>query len=281
MRNTFFVGLIILLCSFTVPDRVETVEIMHDVFSSVKEIKTISFDFYSRERIDGELKDSESFVSVERNPYKIYLKGITPIQGLEVLYPHPESTAHALINPNGFPWMNLKLDPWGELMRKDQHHTVHAGGYDYMISIMEKTFEKHQGEIYSMVRHRGYYNWDGIECHSITFENHDFDYTDYTVREGETISKIAKEHYLNAFLISEKNRDINILKELKAGTILKLPTEYARKVTLYIDRDRNIPILMKVYDESGLFESYEFKNIVINNDLNTKSFQSQFEGFQF
>lgn len=283
MKNTWILLIgMILLSSFRVPDRVETVEIMHEVFTSVKNIQSLSFDFHSRERIRGEYIESDSYVAVTRNPYRIYLKGETPIEGLEVLFPHPESANHALINPNGFPWMNLKLDPFGTLMRRDQHHTVHAGGYDYMMSIMQHTFDRHPNDITTLVKHRGFFNWNGVDCHSITLECRDFHYESYTTTQpNETISAIAEKQFLNAFLISEKNQRTDILKELKVGTTLQIPNEYARKVTLYIDKDRKVPVLMKIYDEEGLFEYYEFNNIVIDDLRNTANFGDQFEGFGF
>ena len=41
---------------------------------------------------------------------------------LEVLFIKGHETA--LVNPNGFPWFNLKLNPVGSRMTKNQHHTI-------------------------------------------------------------------------------------------------------------------------------------------------------------
>ena len=265
----------------TLPDRHETVEIMHDVFESVKTIRTLSFDFHSKERIKGEISSNSSHITLTRQPYQLYLRETTPNDGLEVLFPHPQDPSQALVNPNGFPWMNLKLDPLGELMTKDQHHTVHMAGYDYMISVIEYNFNKYHDRLTEIVDHQGFIDWKGTKCHNITLNNTSFRFARYRTKPGESIHSIANERRLNAYMISEKNDREDISKVLTPGTELLIPSDYARKITMYIDQKRNIPLMIRVYDDIGIFESYEFENIEVNPRLSVEALNAKFVGYRF
>ncbi len=273
---------IILLTGFTGSKKAEfAIESVKGLFAAAQEIKTLSYEFVREERIDDEIVTNTSFVKMQRRPYKIYIQETYPNEGLEVLYPHPQYEGKALINPNGFPWINLKLDPTSLLMRRGQHHTVLDGGFDYIVSVMEYAFYKHKSALDQIISYDGMTLFDGRPCDMITLSNPDFSYVNYTVSKGESITSIATKYRLNEYLIMDKNPGLDLASTLQAGQVIKLPSDYAERIVVYIDRDRQIPLMMRVFDEKGLFEKYEFKNVKINPELSASEFTTTFSGYNF
>ena len=284
MRVLSSLIIVLLVASgFTIKDN-ETYEAIHtveDVFESTKQIQTLKYEFVRKERIDDKMVENHSYIKMQRRPYKIYLKEMYPNEGVEALFPHPTDDSKALINPNGFPWVSLKLDPTGELMRRNQHHTLLQGGFDYVMSVMEFIFYKYQADIMTMVSYEGTELVSGIKCEKITLNNPSFSYKEYVVKEGESINSIAKKHRLNEYLIIQKNDNLGLFHEVTQGDVLMLPTDYSAKMTLYIDKLNNLPLKMMIYDEVGLFESYEFRNVDINPKIANEEFQDSFLGYEF
>lgn len=225
--------------------------------------------------------ESEHAIKINRRPYKIYLKELQPNLGVEILYPHPLDESKALINPNGFPWVNLKLDPKGELMNKDQHHSILHGGFDYVTSVMEYTIYKNESRINEMISRDGIRDYNGHSCDVISLSNPNFQYISYTVQAGETLGSVALKYHLSEFMIKEKNEFMSGSMELKEGDVIKLPTDYCAKMVMLVDRERNIPLMMEVYDENGLFEKYEFRDVTINPNLASEEFNETYVSYNF
>jgi hypothetical protein len=241
----------------------------------------MAYIFSKTERIDGVMIENQSEIKVQRKPYKLYLKEIYPNTGVEVLYPHPADETKALINPNGFPWMNLKLDPNGELMRKDQHHTILEGGYDYVVSIMDYYFYKYRENLDELIVNEGSQMVDGRMCNVVSITNADFGYHKYIVKKGESLSSIALKNRLNEYMIAQNNDGLGLLKGISEGQELLLSSDYCQRMILYIDQDRQIPLKMEVYDDKGIFERYEFLGVKINPDFTTAEFTMSHDAYNF
>ncbi|MGK7392267.1 MAG: DUF1571 domain-containing protein [Candidatus Cyclobacteriaceae bacterium M2_1C_046] len=251
------------------------------MFKKTKDIEAMIFKMNKQERIRGEMVEQESFVKLARNPYKVYSRQLHPEEGLEVLYVEGQRDNNALINPNGFPWMNLKLDPNGKIMRKDQHHTIRDSGYDLVMAILEHLFEKYGDEISSMVENKGMIEWRGNSCWVVEMSNPYFQYNKYTVKPGETIISIAEENMLSEHMIVEHNAGVDDFYDVTAGQVIEIPNDYSPKIILYIDKDMMIPRLMKIYDDKGLYEQYEYKDLVVNPAISPEEFTEEYEEYGF
>lgn len=267
--------------SFTDPNIKSAPEKVKQVFEATRHIESLKYELIRSERINGTYTENHYSIKILRRPYKIYLKELSPNAGIEVLYPHPLDEKKALVNPNGFPWVNLKLDPNGELMRKDQHHTILEGGYDYVISVMEYLFYKHKDGISDLLNDHGIGTLDGQPCDIISMVNPNFTYSSHVVKKGESISSIALKNRLNDYMIYEKNKSVGVFGQIKEGDIIQLPSDYAAKMVLFIDQQRQIPLKLEVYDEKGLFEKYEFKNVEIDPDLSEEEFSEGYTAYNF
>src|SRR5690606_29835351 len=92
----------------------------------IREVKGLKYHLKVIERGKKGMNLYESAVRFHRHPRKIYLY----IKGIEVLWVEGQHNGKALVKPNSFPFFNLTLDPMGDLMRQDQHHTLHEMGFD-------------------------------------------------------------------------------------------------------------------------------------------------------
>jgi len=280
-RPLFFALAALLFSGFTDSKKDLAIEKIKGLFSANKEISAMSYDFIRTERIDGKMVSNHTKVKMKKKPYSIYVQEVSPNPGVEILFPDPLDESKALINPNGFPWVNLRLDPMGDLMRSKQHHTVYEGGYDYIVDVMEYIFYKYRTRLPDIIFYDGMSVVDGRSCDMITLANPGFKYINYTVKKGETVSSIATKYRINEYMILEKNLGLSFSKVLRAGEVIKVPSDYSAKMTICLDRERQIPLSMKIYDDKGLFEHYEFKNVEINPALKAEEFSANFSAYRF
>ncbi|UII31133.1 DUF1571 domain-containing protein [Fulvivirga ulvae] len=230
------------------------------------------------ERIEGKMTSQTSFVKLQRNPFKVYTRQEYPNDGLEVLF--KEGDHSALINPNGFPWLNLKLDPHGSRMRKEQHHTIHDAGYDQVVAILEHLFNKYQSQIHSLTSLEST-TWKNKNCWQVEFKNPNFKYSNYTVGRNETISSIADKYMLSSHMILEANKSIEDYYDVSEGQVITIPNDYSPKMLLVIDKQIMVPLVMKVYDDKGLYEHYEFSDIKINPVIKDSEFSEDYPEYGF
>ena len=236
--------------------------ICEKMFFQTKKINAISFEIKKTERIEGKLITQKAKIDFNKKPFKVYVRQEFPTEGMEVLYNVEVNKKEALVNTNGFPWVNLKLDPMGKTMRNNQHHTIFESGYDYVISVLEFLVQKHYAEINSLVLKKEDVVYNGYECSQIQFINPYFKYIKYTAEK-------------------EKNKGLSFHENLKIGQEIIIPNEYSPKMILYVCKQNHVPILMKVYDEKGLYEQYEYSNIVINPSFAADEFTEGFSEYDF
>jgi len=255
--------------------------IAKQMFETSNQIQALTYTITKQERIDGKLTKQVSFTKMQKNPYKVYLRQSFPNDGMEVLYVENENNNKALINPNGFPWLNIKLNPMDGIMRNDQHHTIFQSGFDHVVSILEYLCDKYQNEIDDMVVYKGMVEQQGRQGYEISFSNPYFEIIDYTIEGQETLEDVAAKYKLSAYMILECNPKIKAYEDVEDGQVIKIPNDYSPKLNLVIDAEKFIPLKMEVIDDKGLFEKYEYSNVVINPVFSNQDFQSENEAYGF
>ncbi|WP_317191802.1 DUF1571 domain-containing protein [Fulvivirga marina] len=278
--NLTLCGIFFLIFSFFISNgqTLSGPEVTQKMFAATKDIKTLIYRMKKIERIKGEMTTQVSFVKLIREPFKVYTKQEYPNDGLEVLFKEGDNSA--LINPNGFPWLNLKLDPHGNRMRKEQHHTIHNAGYDHVVSILEHLFTKYNAEIHSLTSLESTI-WNSKPCWKVEFQNPNFKYSKYTVGPNETVNSIADKYKLSSYMILEVNKSINDYDDITEGQIITIPNDYSPKMSLMIDKEIMVPLVMKVYDDKGLYEHYEFSDIKINPTITDAEFTEEYPDYGF
>jgi len=256
-------------------------EVIKQFVIKYKGVKAAKFNINKTERIKGQLKTSTSFFKFERVPFKVYLKRISPDPGLEVIFVKNENNNKVLVNPNKFPWITLSLDPYSSELTKTEHHTIYEAGFDYFNYLLEYLFEKYDSELDEMVKNVGIINWNGSNCFYITLTNNHFKLENYTVSKGENLFNIAKKRNVNEYMILENNPQIKNYYDVKPGDIIKVPNDYAQKFILYIDKKTYMPLLIKVYDNIGLFEQYDYNNLILNPTFTPNDFSKDNKEYHF
>jgi outer membrane lipoprotein-sorting protein len=70
-------------------------------------------------------------------------------------------------------------------------------------------------------------------------------------------------------------------KTISAGTTIKVPTAYAKKIKFYIDPVLMLPVIQAIYDENGLFGYYVFSDIQVNPVIAPEEFTEKFSDYGF
>jgi outer membrane lipoprotein-sorting protein len=250
------------------------------MFKKSSQISSLTYVMKKQERIDGKMVKQSSFTKMEKTPFKVYVKQLAPKKGVEVLYVDGKNSK-ALINPNGFPWINLKLNPSDGIMRNDQHHTIFQSGFDHVVSILKQQCKAYNKEIEKIITHNGTVSHKGILCYSISLNNPYFEYVDYQVVGDESVEDIAIRNKLSEHMIVEINDNVKDYDDVKAGQIIKIPNGYCPKMLLLIDKKKLTPVKMEVHDDKGLYELYEYSEVVINPTFAQEEFTSSFSEYGF
>ncbi|MDO9186019.1 MAG: DUF1571 domain-containing protein [Bacteroidia bacterium] len=269
----------VLLASFSPQKKVvyNSREILNNVLESIGKIKTMRYNLQCNERIKGKMQHTESQVKLQIAPRKLYLS----LKGPEVLWLEGANDGDALINPGAFPYMNLNLDPYGSLMRKDQHHTIHEMGLHYLAEILKDGIRRAGDKFDKYFVILGEEKYDGRDCYKLSIAFPDYSWKSYTIRSGEDITSVARKLHVSEYMILEKNSEVTGFNDVKTGQTIQVPDAYAKLTILLIDKTLLLPVNNKVFDDKGLFETYEYYNLQINPPIASEEFTKDYKDYNF
>ncbi len=239
------------------------------MLSSIEGIRTLTYDLRNSERFDGSLISGEYSVKYSTRPKKCYFYMIYPDKGSELAYVDGANKNKAIYDPTGFPYFKLKLDPFGESMRSQNHHTIYEAGFEYFGKVIRQAY----GQDQTMFRYKGETVWEGREVYRIEMDNKIFRYLDYVPVKEETPRDIARNLIVNEHKIIELNPELDKYAFVPEGKKITVPNFYARKMELLIDKENYLPIRQAIYDDIGLFEVYEFLDLKLNPQIDDEDFE--------
>lgn len=275
MRIFILFILVYLNTSFTfVGENIVPAEIIPQMLDEIKGIKTMKYTLKNTERINGKLLSGIQNIKYKATPRKCYLYLKSPNEGSEVLFVEGQNNNQAIYNPNGFPYFRLRLDPMGSLMRKNNHHTVYEVGLGYMGEILSKSFEAKKEQF----KYLGNIQWKNKSCYKIAFNNPGFKFISYTVKDNEDVISIAKKFLISEYMIVEINEDVDDYEDVKLNQTILIPNTYAKSIEMYIDQETLLPIFLKIMDSKGLYEQYEYSNLVLNPNIPDEEFAEAYLG---
>lgn len=255
-----------------------TISYLDNMIKAISSINTLEYDLHAKELIGKNIFYTHSRVKLLKDPFCVYNYVVAPDKGAEVLLTSKNKLA--LVNPNSFPFINLKLDPYGKLIRKNQHHTLYDAGFDNVknivlsvIGLLRKSPEKY---IFNL----GVRKINSRACQVLELVNPDFSFSEYTVQKGENIEFIAKKLNLSSYIILQKN-NISFYNDIALGDKILVPNSYGEKIEVWIDLQSNLPIVQKVFVNNKLFEHYEFRNIIINPEFTDDEFDKSNSEYDF
>ena len=259
-------------------------QLVEGMLSATSHSNQIKATIKAWERFDGrkELIHNEMDIKLQVKPRKVYVLSKTPPnENVELLYIQGQRDGKVYVNAGR--WIpNVKLSALGGRLRNDQHHTMHENGFTYLGDIIKWAKEKaiNEGKFDEIFKIVGEEQFIGRTCYKLEINDPTFSYVSYTLME-ETLYDLALRKRICEYLIVEKNEGIDDFDEGKAGQTVKIPTSYAKRSVLYIDKQYMLPIGQFMYDEEGLFEKYEFHNLKVNPGFKPAEFTKDWLEYRF
>jgi outer membrane lipoprotein-sorting protein len=277
--------LVVVLMSFvpsgktTTPIRAR--ELTDKMLYAIEQMKTVTYKMKKTERVGGEYKKGEQDAKLQLKPRCSYVYVHEPTKGVEVLFVEGKNNNNALVKPNAFPYINLNLDPYGSIMRKGNHHTLYELGFNYIGAIIKDIADKSGDKLEEYFVIEGEVVFDHKKCYKLIIHYKPYALKNYTIAQGETLTNIAYRDHLSDFKMLELNPSISDYNAVKPGQVIKVPSAYAQKTVLYIDKHTFLPIMQSIYDEKGLFEQYEFYNVKLNPPIKPEEFTKGYKDYRF
>jgi outer membrane lipoprotein-sorting protein len=266
-----FLGLALSLGFIGVSQAQNVNEITKKILDACGKADNLIFDFFAFERHEGTKKvNSEVHIKFQESPLKIYADAKSPTSA-RLLYITAENSK--ILVKKG---ITLKLDLYSKLLMADQHHPMNKAGFATFKKIIEqsiksKGYTTSSPELSSFVKILGSVTYDGKSCYSIEILDKDYKIISHKVTADEkTVWDLGRKYNVPEFRIKQIN---GIGNDLTVGQVIKMPSAYAKKTTVYVDKATYLPIYQKMEDEEGVYEIYEFKNLKTNVKFSDDDFK--------
>lgn len=254
-------------------------KIIAEMIDSINHIKTVRFKVKALEKTESGYISSISESKILTSPRQLYF--INKEKKLEILYVTGKYDNKAVVKPHVFPYITLMLSPSGNLMRKNQHYTIHELGFDFIGKTIAIAVSKEKENMLKSLSYIGKHEKNGYNCYMVIYESTAFNYFVYTVGKKETVTTIAAKFNVNDYLLRIKNDLFNDFGYVKEGTKLQIPNYYCKRAVLYIDQATMLPVSISIYDDKGLFECYDFSNIILNKPIAPAEFTKDYKDYHF
>ena len=260
-------------------------DLMRRMLATVGQVQTATYRLVKSERIAGKSSIDEGTVKLQNKPLKVYIRNVRPNPGREVLYVTGFNGGKALVNPASFPYVNVSLDPLGTRIRQNQHHTIHDVGFRRIVDVIARQMREQADELPKLLRlDPSAATFDNRPCWSVKMDDPRFKFVPYTIKSGgETLDQLGQRLGVSEFMIGEKlpGFDGDYTRTLPAGQVIQVPTTYARRTTVLIDKVSTLPVSIAIYDDKGLFEQYEYHDLKPNAAFRDNEFTPEFKGYGF
>lgn len=276
-------SLILLLLPFMVGAQIDRErKALESMMSACDKLKSASFILSTEERIkNGSIEKGEMFVKLQHSPLCMYLHIHTPDAGVEILYRKEDWNNTLYVNPNGFPYVNLKLDMNNLKVRKNSHHSIGDIGFDYLMHMIRHYRSEFGDRVYNYLTITDTITFERHRCMKMVFDYTEFGYRNYVVEKDEDVVDIAAKNFVHEYMIISANKNVDDIHDVDEGQTLRIPNMFARKIIFYVDLQTYLPLVQEIYDEQGLFEKYEYKSFVLNPTFVPEEFTSEYKDYGF
>jgi hypothetical protein len=243
------------------------------MLDSIKAVHSMSFNLKALERVEGKFLTAESKIRLSVNPKMIYFRNEK--KKISLLWKAGVNGDNALVKAKMLFNTSLSLDPYGNMMRKNQHYTIHELGFNFFATTLSSAILKSKEQLEKKLVYIGKKVVFEKTCHIMVYEDADFGYFDYKTGKNESVSSLAIKFNVSDYAIRTKNNLHSFYGAVKEGRELKIPNGYCKKIVFSIDEKTMLPVSITTYDDIGLYENYEYFNVEINKRLSPEDF-SQF-----
>ncbi len=250
------------------------------MLAACAKIQTLTFKMVKNERMDGKISEASSQMKYRKSPFSIYVYGLEPKKGVEILFNKGQNKNEAFVYPGGFPYVSLSLSPYGSLMRGDNHFTIYDIGFETLASNLRHSVTLLGNRFDDFFKLEGAVTWKGYTCDKLVLTDDDYKWISYTIPKTITLEVLARGLHLNTYSIKERN-NLSNYGAIKAGTVLQIPTSFAKKVILYIDKATHLPVYQEIHDDRGKYSFYEFHDLKVNPTLTDEDFSKTNKNYNF
>jgi len=258
------------------PPALTTEQLTSRMSTAIEGLKYLRCTVKAQERIDGTIHQARSIMKLTYKPLRIYIKNQ---KGVEVLWLAGQNGGDAWVYPAAFPYVTLSLDPNGKLMRSNQHHTALQAGFGTISDLLRTTGLRQDNAYSRSFRYTGDTTLQGRTNHVLRSDFPQFRYVSYKAGKNETIGTVAERFGCGEFRIIERN-DLSIGEKIPEGKVLQVPNAYGRKTILCIDPKTYLPTMVQVNDDKGLFEKFEFLDVIPNQPIPLEEFTKDYKDYK-
>jgi hypothetical protein len=245
--------------------------------AAIENLKSLRCTVKAQERVSGKINHARSIMKITFNPLRIYIKNQ---KGVEVLWVQGQNGGDAWVYPGAFPYVTLSLDPNGKVMRSSQHHTALQAGFGTISDLLRTTGLRQDNGFSKSFKYTGDSTVQGKNCHVLRSNFPQFRYVSYKAGKNETLSTVAERFGCGEFRIMERN-DLSPGEKIPEGKVLQVPNAYGRRTILTVDPKTYLPTMVQVDDDKGLFEKFEFSEVVPNQPIPLEEFSKEYKGYKF
>ena len=246
----------------------QTRQIIDNMLAAIAKHQGVTFVMDATERIVGKPSENnqiEMYTRINVNPLKIYGKVLKdPNKGTQLLYVTGQHDNKIRVKSGWLPV--ITLSPTSNLLAKNQHHTLLTSGFTIVHKIVSDGVKRAdgRGKFDEVFKYLGDVVYQKHNCYKVLIDDPTYVYTTAVGQKGETVMGMAKRLLVSEYHIMEMNPSSRSLDDDVSGKTIKVPSSYAKKTTLYIDKVTNFPIYQEMSDEKGVYEKYEYSDVVIN-----------------
>ncbi|UOQ96120.1 DUF1571 domain-containing protein [Hymenobacter sp. 5317J-9] len=259
------------------PPAITTEQLTTRMSTAIEGLKYLRCVVKAQERIGGSINQARSVMKLTYKPLRIYIKNQ---KGVEVLWLQGQNDGDAWVYPASFPYVTLSLDPNGKLMRSNQHHTALQAGFGTISDLLRTTGLRQDNSYSRSFRYVGDTTLQGRTAHVLRSDFPQFRYVSYKAGKNETIETVAERFGCGAYRVVERN-NLSIGEKIPEGKVLQVPNAYGRRTVLCVDPKTYLPMLVQVNDDKGLFERFEFQDVVPNQPIPLEEFSKDYKGYKF
>lgn len=270
------VALALLLGAAPPPPAITTEQLTTRMSAAIENLRFLRCTVRAQERIGGGIKQARSVMKLTYKPLRIYIKNQ---KGVEVLWVAGQNDGDAWVYPASFPYVTLSLDPDGKLMRGNQHHTALQAGFGTIADLLRTTGLRQDYAYSRSFRYAGDTVLLGHASYVLRSDFPQFRYVSYRAGKNETIATVAERFGCGEFRIIERN-GLSIGEKIPEGKVLQVPNAYGRRTILCVDAKTYLPAVVQVNDDKGLFEKFEFLDVVSNQPIPLAEFTKDYQGYK-
>lgn len=278
MKNILLLIIFIIFQSFIPEQKEDAKSVVDNMLMALKNYNSASYYIDSYERLinKNEMQHGRSFTKVLEHPLKLYIKindGST--NGTELIYCENDNSNKVKVNAGK--WIpTLRLSPYNSLILKDQHHTIYSAGFSFVYKLMLNAKQNSTANFDSVFLYQGEIKWKGIDCYKLVLVDKNWKKTTYKPLKNESPLIIGRKLFIPEYSMIEYNKNITSLVDEIEDKEIIIPSSYAKKVILYIDKNNFFPIYQEMQDDKGIFEKYEITNLKVNTAFTDNDFQVTF-----